>query len=63
MEKIDLIGVNQAARILNKAPQTVRRYERHGKLPAYRGDGEGEPRVFNRGDVERLARELEQKSA
>ncbi len=58
MEAIDLISVNQAARILDRAPQTVRRYESLGKLPAFRVDGKGGHRVFNRADVERLAEQL-----
>ncbi len=58
MAKFDLVGVYKAAKILDRSPQTVRRYEALGKLPAFRVDGEGGPRVFMRADVERLAEQL-----
>lgn len=46
---------NDAARILNVSPDTVRRLERTGVLPALKTAGG--VRLFNRTDVERLALE------
>ncbi len=63
MEIIDLVSVYQAAKILDRAPQTIRHWETTGKLRGFRVDGKGGPRVFLRRDVEELARELERKSA
>ena len=44
-----------ASRIFKKSPETVRLWEKQGKLPAIRTPG-GQ-RLFKRDDVERLARE------
>jgi excisionase family DNA binding protein len=48
---------NEAARILDVTPETVRHWERVGRLPAIK-TARG-VRLFFRGDVERLARERE----
>jgi excisionase family DNA binding protein len=50
---------NEAARVLGVSPQTVRVLERTGRLPALRT--EGGVRLFDRRDVERLAREREER--
>ena len=51
---------NDAARLLKKSVQTVRLYERNGRLPAQRtADG---TRLFLEKDVQRLAEELAGKS-
>jgi excisionase family DNA binding protein len=46
---------NEVARILDVSADTVRHLERMGRLPALRTSGG--VRLFNRCDVERLARE------
>jgi excisionase family DNA binding protein len=48
---------SSAARILNVTPDTVRAWERSGRLPAVKTDRG--VRLFDRRDVERLARERE----
>ena len=51
----EFLSVNGTARILNIAPQTVRDWERRGRLRALRT--ETGTRIFQRADVERLASE------
>ena len=46
---------NEAAQVLGVSPETVRLWERAGRLPATK-TATG-VRLFNRSDVERLARE------
>ena len=46
---------NDAARLLNVSPQTIRVWERAGRLAAVKTAGG--VRLFDRRDVERLARE------
>ena len=46
---------NDAARLLNVSPQTIRLWERTGRLPAVKTTRG--VRLFDRRDVERLARE------
>ena len=55
-----LVLTSQAARILAVASETVRTWERVGKLHAVRTAGG--VRLFDRADVERLARERESAS-
>jgi excisionase family DNA binding protein len=52
----DLQTVSETARRLAKSAQTIRDWADSGKLPAVR-TRTGQ-RIFRRGDVERLAREL-----
>jgi DNA-binding transcriptional MerR regulator len=55
MEIVDAVLTSEAARILNVSPQTVRIWERIGRLRAVKA-AKG-VRVFDRRDVDRLARE------
>lgn len=57
----DYLLTNGAARLLDVAPQTIRLWERTGKLPALRT--ESGVRLFSRCDVERLARERAERRA
>jgi DNA-binding transcriptional MerR regulator len=52
---------SQVARLLDVAPETIRLWERQGILPAVKTD-KG-VRLFDRRDVERLAREREERRA
>lgn len=52
---LELMTVGQAGRVLERCGETVREYERTGRLKAVRVGG---IRIFKREDVERLAREL-----
>lgn len=51
----DLLTTRDAARVFDVAPDTIRSWERIGKLPATRT--ESGLRVFSRADVERVAAE------
>ena len=51
----DPVLTSEAGRILDRSAETVRAWERDGVLHAIRTTGG--VRVFNRADVERLARE------
>lgn len=51
----DLLTTRDAARVFDVAPDTIRLWERIGKLPATRT--ESGLRVFSRADVERVAAE------
>ncbi len=51
----EFLSVNGAARLLNIAPQTLRVWERQGRLPAIKT--ETGTRIFRRDLVERLAEE------
>jgi excisionase family DNA binding protein len=53
----DLLLTGSVARLLNVSAETVRLWERTGRLPAIRVDGR--VRLFERRDVQRLARERE----
>ena len=53
-----LLGITDAARLLNVSPERVRQLEREGKLSAERMS-RGQ-RIFKAEDVERLATEREQ---
>lgn len=55
MFMVALILTHEAARILAVSSDTVRRWERTGRLPAVKTSGG--VRVFDRADVERLAAE------
>jgi len=48
--------VSEAARILNRSAESVREYERSGKLPAHRSPSG--VRLFRESDVQRLAKQL-----
>lgn len=54
----DLLLTNEAARLLDVSPQTIRLWERAGRLPAIKTT-KG-VRLFNRRDVENLAQERRQ---
>jgi excisionase family DNA binding protein len=56
----DVLLTSEAARVLGVSPDTVRLWERIGRLPAVKTDRG--VRLFNRADVERvrLARECQQ---
>lgn len=48
----DLMTTSEAARLLNRAPDTIRQMERSGRLPAMKtANGQ---RLFRRADVLRL---------
>ena len=53
----DYLTTSDTARILNRAGATVLYYERTGQLKAIRT--QGGMRLFERSDVERLARQLQ----
>jgi len=54
----DLVTTLEAASILGRRVSTINRWANAGILPiAARGNGIRGPRMFQRGDVERLARE------
>ena len=55
-----LLTTNDAAKILDRSPATVRFYEREGKLSATRTAGG--VRLFERIAVERLAHEMAERS-
>jgi len=57
----DYLTTSDTARILNRAGATVLYYERTGRLKAIRT--QGGIRLFERADVERLARQLQGKTA
>jgi DNA-binding transcriptional MerR regulator len=57
----DYLTTSDTARILNRAGATVLYYERIGRLKAIRT--QGGIRLFERADVERLARQLQSKTA
>jgi DNA-binding transcriptional MerR regulator len=57
----DYLTTSDTARILNRAGATVLYYERTGRLKAIRT--QGGIRLFERSDVERLARQLQSKTA
>lgn len=57
----DYLTTSDTARILNRAGATVLYYERKGRLKAIRT--QGGIRLFERADVERLARQLQSKTA
>ena len=54
-QSIDPLLTSEVARILDVSPETVRLWERLGRLPALK-TARG-VRIFDRRDVERLARE------
>jgi len=58
---MEFLTTMDAARLLNRSPETVRLYERRGQLPAIRTAG-GQ-RLFRRKDVEKFAREKNSLSA
>lgn len=57
---IDPVLTTEAARICEVAPETIRQWERLGKLPALKT--ERGVRLFDRQDVERLARDRANKT-
>ena len=57
-DNIDPILTTEAARILHVSAETIRLWERRGRLPALKT--ERGVRLFDRRDVERLAREREE---
>jgi DNA-binding transcriptional MerR regulator len=52
----ELLTTNDAARILNRSAESVRNYERRGLLTAQRTPN-GQ-RLFRRGDVEAMAKQM-----
>lgn len=57
MTNIDLISTKDACRILDKDKATLGRWVRDGKItPAYKGDGKNGIMLFNRKDIEKLAK-------
>jgi DNA-binding transcriptional MerR regulator len=57
----DYLTTSDTARMLKRAAATVLYYERTGRLKAIRT--EGGMRLFERADVERLARQLQAETA
>ena len=58
VEHMDIISVGEAARILRRSEATVRAWTDAGRLAGYRVAATGQ-RLYLRIDVERLARECE----
>lgn len=57
----DIVLTAEAARIAGVVPATIRWWEKTGRLPAERtSDG---VRLYRRGDVERVARERQERRA
>jgi excisionase family DNA binding protein len=56
----DYLSVSAAARILERGENTIRKWERDGKLPALKT--ETGARIFSRADVERLAAQLRERA-
>jgi len=56
-----LLMVAAAARILNRSAESVRAYERNGKLPAIKASNGH--RLFRESDVRKLAAELNERAA
>lgn len=56
---VDLLTTSEAARILELSPDSIRRFERDGVLPAVRV-GKGQ-RLFTQTDVERLRLQRQKK--
>jgi excisionase family DNA binding protein len=52
----EIVTTGFAARLLNRSENTVRAYERAGRLPAVRVAGG--MRLFRRSDIDRLAEQL-----
>ncbi len=61
MTQAEYLSVTGAARMLSKSENTIRLWERRGKIAAIKT--ENGTRVFKRDEVERVARELERQSA
>ena len=57
---MELMMINEAAKIIDRSPSMVRWYENEGRLPAIRTSGG--VRLFKRSDVEKLAGELRAKA-
>ena len=55
----NVLTVNDAAKVLERSGESVRVYERQGKLPAIRTAGG--VRLFKQADVESFKRKLEAK--
>lgn len=55
MASRDLVFTSEAARLLEVSPETVRLWERAGKLTALRVSGG--VRLFERSEIEKVARE------
>ncbi len=53
----DFLSVKATARLLDKAENTIRHWERQGKISAIKT--ESGTRFFRRAEVERVAQELE----
>jgi predicted site-specific integrase-resolvase len=61
MEQSEYLSVSGTARTLNRSENTVRLWERQGKIAAIKT--ETGKRIFARVEVERVARELERQTA
>ena len=55
----DFVTIKEAARILGVAPNTLRNWDRAGKIPVYRNPMSGY-RLFKRTDLEGLLQEIEE---
>ncbi|HEY6180250.1 MAG TPA: helix-turn-helix domain-containing protein [Kofleriaceae bacterium] len=62
MMRKQLITTSQAAQILSCSPDNVRRLTRSGGLPVAATVGQGQ-RLFEKGEVERIAVEREQRQS
>jgi predicted site-specific integrase-resolvase len=60
MKQSEYLSVTGAARILNKSENTIRLWERQGKIAALKT--ETGKRIFRRIEIERIAGELAQKT-
>ena len=56
---MELLLINEAAKLMQRSSSMVRLYEASGRLPAIRASGG--LRLFKKSDVEKLARELGEK--
>ena len=61
MAQLDLIGVNDAARMLRVSPATVHRWTSEGRLKLAGTVGRRNVRVYTRSDVNDLVEEREKK--
>lgn len=55
---VDVVGITQAARLLGIHPNSLRRAEREGRVPAAKRESFSRIRIYTRVDIEALRRHL-----